>query len=325
MDTEYKDRNTTFKAKLKELNEVQSATFGNDAPSSDNIWEVNFSFDGRPKDEAYNLNLKLIDADYFDTYGLQVLAGKVYEEQDTLRKLIVNETAVKKLGIKNPEEIIGKTITVGGWDPYPVVAVVKDFHVATTKQDIAPLLMAKGPKYYWHGAVKLASNNIPSAVQKVEKIFNEVYPEVVFEGKFYEETMQNYYKSETQLGVLYRLASILSILIACLGILGLVAFVAEQKTKEIGIRKVLGANLYNLASLISKDFIILVLIAMMIAFPLGYYFLDKWLSDFVFRIDIQWWVFVIVGICALSITILAVSYQSIKAALMDPVKSLRSE
>jgi ABC-type antimicrobial peptide transport system permease subunit len=121
------------------------------------------------------------------------------------------------------------------------------------------------------------------------------------------------------------LASLLAIFIACLGVVGLVAFVAEQKTKEIGIRKVMGANVIDLASLISKDFVKLVVIAMLLAFPAGYYLMDKWLSDFVFRIDIKWWVFALVGSAALLITILSVSYQSMKAAMMDPVKSLRSE
>ncbi|MEY3419747.1 MAG: hypothetical protein RIR48_23 [Bacteroidota bacterium] len=325
LDPEYKDRNATFKAKLGELKEIQSATFANDNPASENVWQVNFSFDNKPEDEAYNLNLKLMDADYIKTYGLKVVAGKVYEEQDTLRKLMVNEMVVKKLGFKNAEDIIGKNIKVGGWDNHPVVAVVKDFHVGTAKDEMAPVLMTKGPKYYWHGAVKLASNNLPETVRKVEKVFNEVYPEVVFEGKFYEETIQNYYKAESQLGFLYRLASLLAILIACLGVVGLVAFVAEQKTKEIGIRKVMGANVIDLASLISKDFVKLVVIAMLLAFPVGYYLMDKWLSDFVFRIDIKWWVFALVGSAALLITILSVSYQSMKAAMMDPVKSLRSE
>lgn len=325
LDPEFKDRNAALKARLKELKEIQSVTFGNDNPSSENEWEVNFKYEGRPQDEAYNLSLKLIDAEYLKTYDIPVIAGQVYEEQDTLRKLMVSETVVKKLGLKNPEDIIGRNLQIGGWDPHPVVAVVKDFHVGTAKSEITPVLMTKGPKYYWHGAVKLSSANLPETIKKIESIFNEVYPEVVFEGKFYEETLQNYYKAESQLGLLYRLASLLAIFIACLGVIGLVAFVAEQKTKEIGIRKVMGANIFNLASLISKDFIKLVIFSMVIAFPIGYYLMEKWLSDFVFRINISWAVFAIVGLAALFITILSVSYQSVKAALMDPVKSLRSE
>ncbi|MFZ1454704.1 MAG: FtsX-like permease family protein, partial [Saprospiraceae bacterium] len=188
-----------------------------------------------------------------------------------------------------------------------------------------PVLITKASKYYWKGAAKIASNDLPSTAAKIEKIYNEVYPEVVFEGKFFDETLQNYYKSESQLGLLYRIASLLAIFIACLGVFGLVAFVAQQKTKEIGIRKVMGASVFNLVSIISKDFLLLVFISMFLAFPIGYYLMGKWLDDFVYRIEIQWWIFAAIGIVALMITMISVSYQSIKAALMNPVKSLRSE
>jgi putative ABC transport system permease protein len=325
VDTEYKSRNATFKVKLKELKDVSYSTFGNDDPASDNEWEANFTYDKRPKDEGFNAHLKLADAEYLNTYGMEVVAGTPYEEQDTLRKLIVNEYMVKKLGLTDPRDIIGKTITVGGWDPYPVVAVVKDFHIGTAKKTISPVLITKASKYYWKGAAKIASNDLPSTVAKIEKIYNEVYPEVVFEGKFFDQTLQNYYKAESQLGLLYRIASLLAIFIACLGVFGLVAFVAQQKTKEIGIRKVMGASVFNLVSIISKDFLLLVFISMFLAFPIGYYLMGKWLDDFVYRIEIQWWIFAAIGIVALMITMISVSYQSIKAALMNPVKSLRSE
>ena len=156
-------------------------------------------------------------------------------------------------------------------------------------------------------------------------MYNEVFPEVVFSGDFYENKLRNYYKEEQQLGLLYRIASILAIVISCLGIFGLATFVAEQRIKEIGIRKVLGATLLNITGLLSKDFVKLVLISMVIAFPLAYYFMNTWLQDFKFRTDIQWWYFVVVGVLALIITLVSVSYQSTRAALMNPVKSLKTE
>ncbi|MBK9565549.1 MAG: hypothetical protein IPO37_10295 [Saprospiraceae bacterium] len=146
VDTEYKSRNATFKVKLKELKDVSYSTFGNDDPASDNEWEANFTYDKRPKDEGFNAHLKLADAEYLNTYGMEVVAGTPYEEQDTLRKLIVNEYMVKKLGLTDPRDIIGKTITVGGWDPVSVRDVIKDFHIGTQK-DHQSCLDYKGFQY----------------------------------------------------------------------------------------------------------------------------------------------------------------------------------
>lgn len=324
-DTEYKNRFQTFKEKLKQIPEVQSVSLSNDEPSSDNNWQANFSYDNSPKDADFNVNLKFADGDYFNTYGIKVIAGQPYSSTDTLRKVVVNEMLLRKLGVKNPEEAIGKNIRVGGWDPYPIVAVVRDFHVGSARDEIAPLLTTIGPKFYWRGGVKLSSANLSASVQKIEKVYNEVFPEVVFGGTFYEDKLKGFYKAEQQLGSLYRISSILAIFISCLGIFGLATFVAEQRIKEIGIRKVLGATMANITGLLSKDFIKLVLFSMLIAFPTAYYLMSQWLQDFKFRINIQWWYFVVVGLLAIIITVVSVSYQAIKAASMNPVKSLKTE
>ena len=324
-DTEYQIRFQTFKNRLKEIPEVQAVSLSNDEPSSENNWQSNFAFDNAAKDADFNVNMKFADSDYFETYGLKIVAGEPYMATDTLKKFVVNETLLRRLGIKNPETAIGKNIRVGGWDPYPIVAVVKDFQVGSAKDEIAPVLTAIAPKFYWKGGVKLSSNNLTATVQKIEKVYNEVFPEVVFSGSFYEDTLKNFYKEEQQLGLLYRMASILAIFISCLGIFGLATFVAEQRIKEIGIRKVLGATMLNITGLLSKDFIRLVFISMVIAFPVAYYFMNEWLQDFKFSNGIQWWYFALVGILAIAITIISVSYQAIKAALMNPVKSLKTE
>jgi putative ABC transport system permease protein len=325
MDTEYKNRYEILKSKLKEIPEVESVSFSNDEPSSQNNWQSNFAYDNAAKDADFNVNMKFADSDFFETYGLKIVAGSSYSSTDTLKKFVVNETLLKKLGVKNPESAIGKNIRVGGWDPLPIVAVVKDYQVGSAKDEIAPVLTSIAPKFYWKGGVKLSSNNLSATVEKVEKVYNEVFPEVVFTGSFYEDTLNNFYQEEQQLGLLYRIASILAIFISCLGIFGLATFVAEQRIKEIGIRKVLGATMLNITGLLSKDFIKLVAISMVIAFPVAYYFMDGWLQDFKFRTNIQWWYFVVVGILALVITLISVSYQSTKAALMNPVKSLKTE
>ncbi|WP_435357060.1 ABC transporter permease [Emticicia sp. SJ17W-69] len=324
-DTEYKSRFQTFKEKLKQIPEVEAVSLSNDEPSSQNNWQANFSYDNSPKDADFNVNMKFADGDYFETYGIKVIAGKPYLATDTLRKLVVNETLLRKLGVKNPETAIGKMIRVGGWEPYPIVAVIKDFQVGSAKDEIAPILTTIAPKFYWRGGIKLSSSNLTGTVAKIEKVYNEVFPEVVFSGTFYEDKLKEFYKAEQQLGLLYRIASLLAIFISCLGIFGLATFVAEQRIKEIGIRKVLGATMVNITGLLSKDFVKLVLISMVIAFPVAYYFMSEWLQDFKFRTDIQWWYFVLVGLLAIVITLISVSYQAIKAALMNPVKSLKTE
>ncbi len=325
MDTEYRNRYQQFKDKLKQIPEVSAVSFSNDEPSSENNWQSNFAFDNAAKDADFNTEMKLADGDYIETYGLKVIAGKPYTISDTIKKFVVNETFLKKLGVKNPESAIGKMVKLGGWENFPIVAVVKDFQVGTAKDGIKPIIIVKGEKYHWRGSVKIASSNLIASVAKIEKTYNEVFPEVIFNGAFYEDRLNKYYKTEQQLGLLYRIASLLAIFIACLGVFGLVTFVAEQRVKEIGIRKVLGATIGNITMLISKDFIKLVFVSMLIAFPLAYYFMDRWLQDFVYHTSIQWWYFVVAGVLALLITLLSVSYQSIKAALMNPVKSLKSE
>lgn len=325
MDTEYRSRYVTFKNKLKQLPEVQSVTMSNDEPSSQNNWQSNFAYDNAAKDADFDVNMKFADSDYFETYGLKIIAGKPYSSTDTLKKFVVNETLLRKLGVKNPETAIGKMIRMGGWDPFPIVAVVKDYQVGSAKDEIEPILTTIAPKYYWNSGVKLSATNLSATVEKIEKVYNEVFPEVVFSGDFYENKLRNYYKEEQQLGLLYRIASILAIVISCLGIFGLATFVAEQRIKEIGIRKVLGATMLNITGLLSKDFLKLVLISMIIAFPVAYYFMNAWLQDFKFSNGIQWWYFALVGILAIAITVVSVSYQAIKAAKMNPVKSLKTE
>ena len=325
MDVEYRNRYDLFRNRLKQLSEVEAVSFSSDEPSSENNWQTNFSYDNSPKDAPFNSDLKLADGDYAATYGLKIIAGSPYLVSDTLRKIIVNETILKKLNVKNPELAIGKMIRIGGWDPAPIVAVVKDFQVGTARDAIRPVMIAKLEKYHWRSGIKITSANLTETVAKIEKIYSEVFPEVVFNGNFYEDKLEKYYKTEQQLGLLYRIASMLSVFIACLGVFGLVTFVAEQRVKEIGIRKVLGATVSHITLMISKDFIKLVVVSMFIAFPVAYYLMKQWLDDFVYRTTIEWWYFIVTGVIALVITFASVSYQSIRAALTNPVKSLKSE
>ena len=325
MDTEYRVRNTTLRNELLRIPGVSAVTFSSDVPSSDNKWRSTFAFANLSKDEDFPASLKIADGNYFKTYGLSFVAGAPYAANDTLPKFVVNETLLKKLGVKNPASVIGRNLRLGNTTG-SVVGVVKDFHTNSARDGgVQPLLLTPDYKFYYAGSVKIRSQNLPQTVERIKATYARVFPEVAFVGRFYDESLNAYYKAEQQMGWLYRTFAGLTIFIACLGLFGLAAFTAEQRTKEIGVRKVLGASVASIVALLSKDFLKLVVIAIGIASPIAWYLMSQWLQDFTYRIDIEWWVFAVAGLVAIGIALLTVSFQSIKAALMNPVKSLRSE
>ncbi len=325
-DPTYRTRYTTLREELLRVPGVQSVTFMSDLPSSNNDWQGNFAFTDLTKDEDFSVSMKMADGDYLKTFGIEVLAGSPYATTDTMPKFLVNETLLKKLGIKNLASVIGRNLRVFGLPPSPIVAVVRDFHTNSAKDGgIKPLLMMAKDKFYWGGSVKIQTPNVAETVERIKATYARVFPEVAFEGRFYEDSLNNYYKAEQQMGLLYRLFAGLTVFIACLGLFGLATFTAEQRTKEIGIRKVLGASVSGIVALLSKDFLKLVLIAIVVASPVAWYVMNRWLQDFAYHIQIEWWIFAVAGLLAVSIALLTVSFQSIRAALMNPVKSLRSE
>ncbi|GAB3944091.1 ABC transporter permease [Spirosoma harenae] len=325
MDTEYRTRFNTFRNELLRLSDVKAVSYSSDHPSSENNWRSSFAFTNLSKEEDFEISMKFADGDYFATYGLKFLAGGPYAINDTLTKFVVNETLLRKLGIKNPESIIGKKLRMGRWEPATIVGVVKDFHTSSAREAINPMLITVSDKFYWNGGIKIQSRNLPQAVDRIKAIYEKLFPEVAFNGKFYDESINNYYKAERQMGLLYQVFAGLTIFIACLGLFGLAAFTAEARTKEIGVRKVLGASVVSIVSLLSKDFLKLVIVAIVISTPIAWYLMQSWLQDFQYKIGIEWWVFVLAGVLSMLIALLTVSFQSIKAALVNPVKSLRSE
>lgn len=325
LDTEYSTRNEALRNELLRIPEVKAVSYASDQPSSSNDWQSNFAFTNMSEDEDFQISMKMADGDFFKTYGIKFLAGGPYAVGDTIPKFVVNERLLKKLGVKNPASVIGHTLRMGNQPPAPIVGVIKDFHTKSAKDDIDPILITHLPKFYWSGAVKLHSQNLPNTVEKVKAAYEKIFPEVPFVGKFYDESIENFYQAEQQTGLLFRTFAGLTVFIACLGLFGLAAFTAEQRTKEIGVRKVLGASVANITALLSKDFLKLVGIAIVIASPVAWYLMKSWMEGFQYRIGIEWWVFVLAAVLALAVAFLTVSFQAVKAALMNPVKSLRSE
>ena len=272
---------------------------------------------------CYTMN---VDADYFNTYGMKLAAGRFFSKDfptDTTKAVIVNEAAVRTFGWKKPENAIGKRFDTGK-DARYVVGVVKDFNFEALHKPVEALRIG----YARQGSeisLKIDARHIDEALNYVKKTWKNLVPAVPLEYSFIDDRIREQYNNEQKMQTVFYVFAGLSLFIACLGLFGLSVFVVERKVKEIGIRKVLGADVPGIVGLLSKDFVKLVLVAILIATPLSWYFMDKWLNDFAYRIHIQWWMFVAAGLIALLIALITVSFKAIKAALMNPVKSLRTE
>lgn len=269
-----------------------------------------------------------VDADYFDTYGMKLAAGRFFSKNiptDTAKAVLVNEAAVKTFGWQKPENGIGKPFGKGDDTRY-VIGVVKDFNFESLHRSVDALLIgfARGENNN-KISLKIDAEHIHEAINHLTKTWKNVVPEVPLQYSFVDERITEQYGSEQKMeGIFYGFSG-LSLLIACLGLFGLSTFVVERKVKEIGIRKVLGANVPGIVALLSKDFLKLVFLSILIASPLAWYFMNNWLQDFAYRISISWWVFIAAGVIALLIALITVSIQSVKAAIANPVKSLRTE
>ena len=269
---------------------------------------------------------KWVDTSYIHLYDLKVLAGRNLHPSEKSQEYVINETAVKAFGFDSPEDALGKYIGQKD-EKFPIVGVVNDFHMLDFYSTIDPMAfqMEKGNLDNFN--IKLVGNSAEWAttLKKIEQKWNQFYPPDSFSYTFYDESIAQLYQQEQQLSTLVNLATMIAIFISCLGLFGLAVLTAFQRTKEIGIRKVMGASAEGIVGLLSKEYIFLVTLALVIASPIAWFFMDKWLQKFAYRIEIEWWMFVAAGFSALAIALLTVSTQAIKAAIANPVKSLRTE
>ncbi|PSR55337.1 hypothetical protein AHMF7605_18400 [Adhaeribacter arboris] len=314
----------TLKNRFLALPAIRKVSFHSAAPSSSSNSQTNFRFGKATEDAKFPVSLIAGDADYFPAFQLQLVAGRTYFPSDTAREAVVNEKLLRQVGVKHAQDAIGQTIRINGKN-VPVVGVVKDFHNASLRDPIAPITILASKSSYRQVALKIKPTDIAQTQRTVEQIWNETFPEYVYEANFLDERLAEFYEGETKLAALFKIFAGIAIFIGCLGLYGLVSFVAVQKTKEIGIRKVLGASLSNIVSLLSKDFLKLVLLANVFAWPLAWWVMQRWLQDFEYRIPIGWWMFAIAGFGALLIALVTISFQAIKAAVANPVVALRSE
>ncbi len=321
----------SFKEEVKKLGYVQNASLSSFFPTPSARGDSTFAPEDGATDQERAVSMQTwgVDHDYVSTMGFEIIAGRNFDQQfkaDSL-SIIINESAVGTIGM-SPEEVIGKRYTpdLGEQNPrfFTIVGVVKDFHFSPFREDIEALSLHLN-NFSESMAIKLRTADFQTAISGVEDIWSRLAPGQPFDYYFMEDSFNKTYKAEQRLGRIFFIFTTLSILIACLGLFGLAAFNAEKRTKEIGVRKVMGATVGQITYRLSADFLKLVGVAILISLPVGWYAMNKWLEDFSYRIEVKWWVLVLAAFLAVVISLLTVSYQSIKAAIVNPVQSLRTE
>ena len=320
----------SFKEQVTQLVQVEEATVSGFLPTPSYRSNSSFVKEGQmSQDKAINMQIWNVDHDYLATLDIELVAGRDFNKQFVADStaLILNEAAVAILGI-SPEESLGLRMSRDIGDDnaqfLTVIGVVKDFHYESLRRNIGALCLKIGNSR-GSMAAKLNPGNFPATIASIENIWKTVAPGQPFNYRFMDDAFNATYEAEQNLGRIFMTFAILSIFIACLGLFGLAAFNAEKRTKEIGVRKVLGASVGQITLKLTKDFLKLVVVSVLIALPIGWFVMNKWLEDFSYRIEISAWVFIVTTLIAISIAILTVSYQSIKAALVNPIKSLRTE
>ncbi len=315
-----------LKKQLQNINGIERVSFSSNTPIEDNTdnWGM-FNFDHATTQTSFYSIFKTADNDFVPTYKLPLVAGRNMEASDTVREFLVNEMLVKNLGLKRPEDALNKEIAFSQTTKGLIVGVLKDFNTRSFRDGFAPMLITSYKPDYNQASVKLSIANALPAVKEAEKLWNKTFPDFVFEYKFLDDKVDNFYKQESQLSQLYKIFAVIAIFLSCLGLYGLASFMAVQRIKEVGIRKVLGASVQSIIYLFSKEFILLIGISFLIATPIIWYYMHQWLNNFSFRIELNGWIFLLGGLASVIIALLTVSFQAIKAAVMNPVKSLRSE
>jgi ABC-type antimicrobial peptide transport system permease subunit len=318
----------TFKDQLLKQPGIKYVTSAQSSPLEVGSSTGGVRWPGKDTTKLILFSSNPITYDYIKTMGIQLVEGRDFSTEyglDTMNYL-VNEAAAKKIGYKDP---VGKELTMWG-DKGMIVGLMKDYHHNSLHVPIEPLILrlhkkSWGGTYWGNVIVRTEKGKTKQAIASMEKLYKQFNPGFPFKYYFTDDEIANRYKAEYTVSKLSRYFAFLAIFISCLGLFGLATFTAEQKTKEIGIRKVLGASVTGIVGMLSKDFLKLVIIAAVIAFPVAWWAMHRWLNDFAYRVNIGWWVFVMAGIVALLIALLTISFQSIKAAIANPVKSLRTE
>jgi hypothetical protein len=314
--------------KLRAIPEITHVVLAGSPPAEFGYSQTSMVYDNGKKKIETMVEQKTGDSAYFQLYALKLVAGRYMQPGDTARDYVINEAFARFLGFTNPRDAIGIMLDHNGGKP--VSGVVRDFHARSTREPIKPLVYGANMdnSYVLHMGLAPRGDDPDTwgrALKKAEAAFKQVYPEEEFNHKFFDENIALFYKAEQDIVRLLKWATGLCIFISCLGLLGLVIFTTHIRTKEIGVRKVLGASVAQIVALLSKDFVVLVMVAFVIAAPAAWWFMHDWLQDFAYRTAISWWIFAACGLGMLMIALVILSIRTIRAAMDNPVHSLRTE
>ena len=324
-----RDTRTSIKTEIEQLTDVKSASFGGFLPvSNSSRSDTTFSMESvMTISNGFNMQYWGVDYEYIDNLGMEIIDGRNFSRSfgTDSTALILNEAAAKLTGYENP---VGQKLYQGDANGNPVehtiIGIVKDFNYASLRQNVGALCFELRNNS-WASAYRFNTTDVSNLVSIIEDKYKAAAPGMPFEYSFLDESFDQMYRQEQRVGRVALTFAIIAIIIACLGLLGLATYIAEQRTKEIGVRKVLGASVSNIVKMLSIDFVKLVILAFIIATPVAYFFMSKWLQDFAYRIDLSSWIFISTGVIALLVALATLSYQAIRAAIANPVDSLRTE
>ncbi|MDO9374037.1 MAG: ABC transporter permease [Ferruginibacter sp.] len=319
-----KSKLNTFTTRLASIPGVQSTTLCFQPPASNSNNTTDIKFENRAESERWNVNTKTADEHYLETFGLKLVAGRNFFPSDTIREWVVNETFAKKLKVGSPAELIGKSATISGITA-PIVGVIKDFYNYSFHSEISAVVVFPGLDNYGTCALRVNMNNSKATMASVEKVWNETFTDYIYSQQFLDERVAEFYELDNIMLSLIKFFACIAIFIGCLGLYGLVSFMAVRKTKEIGVRKVLGARMQSILWMFGKEFSTLLIIAFAIAAPLAWWAMHKYLQDYTYKINIGIWIFLASIGCTFLIALLTVGYRSVRASLANPVTSLRTE
>ena len=316
-----------IKDQLKDIPGVLSVSASSTTPGNGNPVAYTTAQNSSGAMQSLNLNMYDVDFDFVQQYGMQIVAGRTFSNAfptDSTKAFLVNETAVKQLGYTSANAAVGKHFNQWGRDG-KIIGVIKDFNFQGLQQTIKPLNFRINPQNLGVFTLKVAAGSIPQTITALQDKWKNIAPQRPLAYSFLDAAFNKQYATEERFGQLFLYFAVLAIFISCLGLLGLASYSTLQRTREIGIRKVMGASIFGIVNMLSREFLLLVIIAAFIAFPLSWYGMHTWLQDFAYKISIGWWVFGVAGVLSILIALTTVSFQAIKAALANPVKSLRSE
>jgi ABC-type antimicrobial peptide transport system permease subunit len=321
------EKKLALKNKMKQFPFVSRSSLASSVPMSGHFSSTGLTSKDSEIKDRFNVQYIFADNDYADAMNFELLAGKTALNeiaQDTIRSFVVNETLIQRLAFDTPESAIGKRINIHGVEAQ-IMGVVKNFHTLSLHENIRPVALVYGARNYSNLAIKYQTEHMQTAITQLETAWKSVFPNSNFDYYFQNEQLGDMYENETRFSLIIKVFTLISILIASIGLVGLSAFSSSKRFKEIGVRKVLGATVSDILFLMSKEFIGLTIIGFILSIPIAYYFVSIWLEEFAYHIHMEWWMVLIAGISTLLLTLITVGLQSLKAAVINPIQSLRDE